>query len=79
MNSQNRHFSEYRDKDYRTPRSMREAYGYDVQLYEDNRLARAPESNPYIVDLIINLVVWGSVVLSLSYLIFIYQSIKGVN
>jgi len=26
-------FSEYRSKDYRTPRSMREAYGYDARIY----------------------------------------------
>lgn len=31
----NRFFSEYRAHDYRTPRSMREAYGYDARLYED--------------------------------------------
>lgn len=28
-------FSEYREKDYRLPRSTKEAYGYDPVLYTD--------------------------------------------
>lgn len=27
--------TEFRSKDYRTPRSMREAYGYDVEIYAE--------------------------------------------
>lgn len=35
-------FSEYRFKDYRIPRSMREAYGYDARIYssQPDRLPR---------------------------------------
>lgn len=28
-------FSEYRHKDYVTPRSMKEAYGYDIELHTE--------------------------------------------
>jgi len=31
-----RHFSEYRQHDYRTPRSMRECYGWDAPLCVDD-------------------------------------------
>lgn len=31
-----RHFSEYRLHDYRTPRSMRECYGWDARLSVDD-------------------------------------------
>jgi len=31
-----RYFSEYRQHDYRTPRSMRECYGWDAPLYIDD-------------------------------------------
>lgn len=30
-----RFFSAYRPNDYHTPRSMREAYGYDARLWEE--------------------------------------------
>lgn len=33
--------TEFRSKDYRTPRSMREAYGYDVEIYA------AEDKTPY--------------------------------
>lgn len=36
--STSKFFSEYRHKDYRTPRSMREAYGYEPVLYEERRV-----------------------------------------
>lgn len=33
-------FSEYREKDYRTPRTIRQAYGYDTYLYTDDNDAK---------------------------------------
>ena len=33
------HFTEYRQKDYRTPRSVKEAYGWDAPLYVEERQA----------------------------------------
>ena len=34
-----RYFTEYRDKDYYTPRSMKEAYGWDAPLHVEERQA----------------------------------------
>lgn len=36
-----RHFTEYRHKDYRTPRSTREAYGWDAPLYVEEEPVEA--------------------------------------
>lgn len=33
------HFTEYRHKDYRTPRSVKEAYGWDAPLHVEERQA----------------------------------------
>ena len=34
-----RPFSEYRQKDYMTPRSLKEAYGRDVDLYVEEEMS----------------------------------------
>lgn len=39
-----RYFSEYREKDYHVPRSIREAYGWDAPLWVD-------EDPPLITDI----------------------------
>lgn len=33
-------FSEYREKDYRTPRTIKQAYGYDTYLYTNDNDAK---------------------------------------
>lgn len=33
MKEENRFFTEYREKDYRLPRSLKEAYGYEPAVY----------------------------------------------
>jgi len=42
-------FSEHRPHDYRLPRSMREAYGYEPVLYEEER--KKFELNPVVAVL----------------------------
>ena len=37
MRERHKYFSEYRHKDYRTPRSTREAFGRDVDLYVEDK------------------------------------------
>jgi hypothetical protein len=37
----NRHFTEYRHKDYYIPRSMREAYGWEPPLYVEEESVEA--------------------------------------
>lgn len=74
MMSNERFFSEYRPHDYRTPRSAREAFGYDVDLYEGDRLAHTTQKESYILYLLVNAIVWVSCIISVSYVV--YQSIK---
>lgn len=55
-----RHFSEYRHKDYHTPRSMKEAYGWDAPLYveADNDPEWLAPAN-YLVALAFALIIFG--------------------
>ena len=53
-----RFFMEYRPQDYRVPRSMRDAYGYDARLYVEQQPKTV--SGWYLVIGFIGLLVWFS-------------------
>lgn len=56
-------FSEYREKDYRTPRTIRQAYGYDVELHTD-------EEPP--TDYVALVVLFVLVLLFAAYAVFLW-------
>jgi len=37
-----KHFSEFRPNDYRTPRSMKDAYGWDARIYVEEESSWRP-------------------------------------
>lgn len=58
MRNNPKYFTEFRDKDYRLPRSMREAYGYDPVIYDATPTKF--ELPPTIIGILV--VAWLSVV-----------------
>lgn len=64
MRNNPQHFSAYRAKDYRLPRSMREAYGYDPVLYEYEE--KKFELPPVVIGVLV--VAW----LSAMYMVGLY-------
>lgn len=61
----------YRPKDYVTPRSMKQAYGYEPVLYvTEDKNERLSDT----INIVLNIVVWGSAIASAAYLV--YQSFK---
>ena len=51
--------TEYRAKDYRTPRSMREVYGYEPQIYEEEATRTSTSKLELVICLVLMVLVYG--------------------